>query len=146
MAARRWAALIKALHELKGGTSAGYRVSARLLDAAGAAVLEGEIGESISLDAGAEETLAASFPVKAPAKWSAEEPNLYTLLLTLTDPAGSVQEVERVNVGFRKVEIKQGVFYFNGVRDQAAGRQPPRHAPRSGPRRLPGIDGPGRRD
>ncbi len=107
--------LVKALHGLKGGTSAGYRVSARLLDAAGAAVLEGEIGESISLDAGAEATLKASFPVKAPAKWSAEEPNLYTLLLTLTDPAGSVQEVVRVNVGFRKVEIKQGVFYFNGV-------------------------------
>ena len=107
--------LIKALHELKGGASAGYRVSARLLDAAGAAVVEGEIGESISLDAGAEATLAASFSVKAPAKWSAEEPNLYTLLLTLADPAGSVQEVVRVNVGFRKVEIKQGVFYFNGV-------------------------------
>ena len=78
--------LVKALHELKGGAPAGYRVSARLLDAAGAAVVEGEIGESISLDAGAEATLAASFSVKAPAKWSAEEPNLYTLLLTLARP------------------------------------------------------------
>ena len=107
--------LVKALHELKGGASAGYRVSARLLDAACEYRCWREIGESISLDADAEATLETSFPVKVPAKWSAEEPNLYTLLLTLADPAGSVQEVVRVNVGFRKVEIKQGVFYFNGV-------------------------------
>ena len=43
--------------------------------------------------------------VKNPAKWSAEEPNLYTLLLTLKNNAGKVLEV--VN---RLTLIREGVL------------------------------------
>ena len=49
-----------------------------------------------------------------PAKWSAEEPNLYTLLLTLRDPEGKVVEVVPTRFGFREVEMKDGQLLVNG--------------------------------
>jgi len=46
--------------------------------------------------------------------WSAEKPNLYTLVLILTDGTGRMLQVESCRVGFRSVEIYHGVLYFNG--------------------------------
>ncbi len=54
-------------------------------------------------------------PVSNPAKWTAETPNLYTLLLTLKDAAGKTVEVVPQRVGFRTAEIKNGRFCINGV-------------------------------
>lgn len=47
--------------------------------------------------------------------WSAEHPNLYTLLLELKDAAGRLTEVTGCQVGFRTSEIKDGRFCINGV-------------------------------
>lgn len=47
-------------------------------------------------------------------KWTAESPNLYLLLITLKDEAGEVIEVLRQDVGFRKVEIRNGQLMVNG--------------------------------
>lgn len=54
--------------------------------------------------------------VSNPAKWSAEEPNLYTLTLTLKNAAGKVLEVIPQRVGFRKIELKKdlGQIWVNG--------------------------------
>jgi len=52
--------------------------------------------------------------VPKPKKWSAETPNLYTLVLTLKDAQGETIEIESCKVGFRKVEIKDGQLYING--------------------------------
>ncbi len=52
--------------------------------------------------------------VKDPAKWTAETPNLYKLLITLKDAQGRVVEHTSHNVGFRKVEIKSGQLLVNG--------------------------------
>ncbi len=49
-----------------------------------------------------------------PAKWSAETPKLYTLLVTLRDASGQVREVVPVRVGFRRVEIADGELLVNG--------------------------------
>ncbi|HEY9077756.1 MAG TPA: glycoside hydrolase family 2 TIM barrel-domain containing protein [Anaerolineaceae bacterium] len=57
----------------------------------------------------------AKFKVLHPLKWSAEEPNLYKLLLSLYDKNGSLIEVEQVNVGFRQVEIHDQQLWVNGV-------------------------------
>ena len=38
--------------------------------------------------------------------WSAEEPNRYVLLVQLKDKTGHTKDIASVNVGFRKVEIK----------------------------------------
>lgn len=48
-------------------------------------------------------------------KWSAEKPNLYTLLLTLRDEKGNVSEIVSAKVGFRKVEIRNSRLLVNGV-------------------------------
>ena len=57
--------------------------------------------------------LAANIPAAKP--WSAENPNLYQLLITLKDEAGKVIEVLRQDVGFRTIEIKDAQLLVNGV-------------------------------
>ena len=49
-----------------------------------------------------------------PKKWSAEQPNLYTLVLSLINDKGITIEVESCNVGFRKIEIKNEQLLING--------------------------------
>ncbi|HAQ18314.1 MAG TPA: beta-galactosidase [Prolixibacteraceae bacterium] len=53
--------------------------------------------------------------VPAAKPWSAENPNLYQLLITLKDEAGKTIEVIRQDVGFRTVEIKNAQLLVNGV-------------------------------
>jgi len=52
--------------------------------------------------------------VKDPSKWTAETPDLYTLVLTLNDETGTVIEADSCKIGFRKIEIRNGVFLVNG--------------------------------
>ena len=47
-------------------------------------------------------------------KWSAEYPNLYELLITLKTKDGQIIEVLKQDLGFRTVEIKDGVLLING--------------------------------
>lgn len=49
-----------------------------------------------------------SITVDAPLLWNAETPNLYRLVLATKD------ETIEQKIGFRKAEIRNGVFYFNG--------------------------------
>ena len=48
------------------------------------------------------------------ATWDSENPNLYTLVLTLTGQDGKVIEATSSRVGFRKVEIKDAQLMVNG--------------------------------
>ncbi|WP_029192367.1 glycoside hydrolase family 2 TIM barrel-domain containing protein [Paenibacillus harenae] len=54
--------------------------------------------------------------VKNPLKWSAEHPNLYTLLLSVKKSDGTLLEAISCKVGFRKFEIKDGLMQINGRR------------------------------
>jgi len=47
--------------------------------------------------------------------WTAENPNLYQLLITLKNESGKIIEVLRQDVGFRTVEIKNAQLLVNGV-------------------------------
>jgi beta-galactosidase len=47
--------------------------------------------------------------------WTAENPNLYRLLITLKDESGKTIEVLHQDVGFRTVEIKNAQLLVNGV-------------------------------
>jgi beta-galactosidase len=47
-------------------------------------------------------------------KWTAETPNLYTLVLVQKGKGGNILEVIRHKIGFRTVEIKHGLFLLNG--------------------------------
>lgn len=55
-------------------------------------------------------------PVQNFKLWSAEEPNLYEMLLTVRDADGEVTEVICETVGFRRFEIKDHVMCLNGKR------------------------------
>ena len=58
--------------------------------------------------------LELSAEVKNPHKWSADDPYLYTVLLTLKDGEDKIIEVTRTQFGFRKVEAKNNQVYVNG--------------------------------
>lgn len=68
-----------------------------------------------SVPAGDEAVVELEAPITSPRKWSAEDPYLYQLLLTLKDARGEVIEAEQCRFGFRKVEIKEGQLLVNGV-------------------------------
>ena len=67
-----------------------------------------------ALAAGEEREVSASIAVRDPAKWTAETPNLYTAVLSLTSN-GRPSEFLSARIGFRKIEIKNAVFTINGV-------------------------------
>jgi len=48
-------------------------------------------------------------------KWSAEKPNLYSLVVTLRDKYGDIIECVSTKIGFRKVEIINSQLLINGV-------------------------------
>ncbi len=73
-------------------------------------VLKGTIPLSPSGEA------TGSIDITKPLLWSAEEPNLYKLLLVVKDSAGIVHEVIRQNVGFRRFEMKDKIMLLNGKR------------------------------
>ena len=57
-----------------------------------------------------------SWKVDAPVLWSAEDPQLYDLELTVSDENGNVQEIIPQKVGFRRFEMKDGIMTLNGKR------------------------------
>ena len=48
--------------------------------------------------------------------WSAEYPNLFTLVLETKDSKGKTIEISRTKIGFRSIEIKNGLLLVNGQR------------------------------
>ena len=68
----------------------------------------------ISIDAGGRNVVRFVTNVASPAKWTAETPDLYTLTMTLNDADGRTIDTMTKNMGFKKTEIKDGVFYLNG--------------------------------
>ena len=70
--------------------------------------------DSAVTDGSAKVRLAATVPgVKL---WSAETPELYTVLILLRDESGETLECTAVRTGFRRIEIKDGVVFLNGRR------------------------------
>ncbi|MBW8863704.1 MAG: DUF4981 domain-containing protein, partial [Verrucomicrobia bacterium] len=121
---------IKPALEAKGISLSNWTVRAQLFDANHHPVFQEELSHN------AEEILNPSYSAKIlddrmpqrgepkfawlegrvenPAKWTAETPNLYTLVLTLNDENGKVMEADSCQVGFRKIEIRNGQFLVNG--------------------------------
>ena len=91
-----------------GASSEGLQVKMRLLDANAneVALMEGQVrGGAVSVEK----------QLSNPLKWTSETPNLYTLNLTLTDAEGNSIDKAVQRIGFKETEIRDGVFYLNGV-------------------------------
>ena len=88
--------------KLEGETD-GAAVALRLTDDEGYALYDGPVnGDTLEL--------------QGVQPWSHETPTLYHALLTLTDAAGTVQEVVPYDIGFRRFEMIDGVMCLNGER------------------------------
>lgn len=99
---------------LKNYTSSNQSqtLTATLLDKAGRKVLTRS--QRVTIPAGDITEFTLSGNVSSPLKWTAETPNLYTLLLTLKDASGAVVESTSHKIGFRKIEITDGQLFVNG--------------------------------
>ena len=85
------------------GETAGASVHLRLTDGEGYALYDGPVtGDTLELE--------------GVQPWSHANPTLYHALLTVTDAAGTVQEVVPYHIGFRRFEMIDGVMCLNGER------------------------------
>lgn len=93
----------------------GLSVELELLDADLKPVLERPLSQRVdAVKPGEEVFLNFRAKVNRPRKWSAEDPYLYNLILTLKDERGGVLEVIRDFIGFRQIEVKDGRILING--------------------------------
>ncbi len=104
----RLTADVRSIGELTRGT-----IEARLFDAAGRAVFDQPL--TAALHAIDQQSVELAAEVADPRKWSAEDPYLYTLTMTLLDEAGQATGAYAQRVGFRSVELKDGNMLVNGV-------------------------------
>jgi len=97
-------------------TTDSYSVVAELYDMNGKFV---EVDGQMSVEIPSTESRGQSFAeiearVPDPLKWTAETPNLYTLLITLNDAEGKSIEMLSHRIGFREVEIQGRQLLING--------------------------------
>ncbi len=111
-------------------TEKDYRVEMNLYDKENSLVIK--TVQSLSFQDSGEEVIQFSEKVKNPAKWSAENPYLYTLTLTLKNSQGNVLEVIPFRVGFRELELKNGKIMVNGVPIEIRGVNKPEIDPVTG--------------
>ncbi|MBS4202449.1 DUF4981 domain-containing protein [Bacillus sp. FJAT-49732] len=80
------------------------------------AVLQSPLVVQVDISEKVDVKISTSALIKNPLKWSAEHPNLYTLVLSLKDADGEIVETVSCKVGFRKFELKDGLMKINGER------------------------------
>ncbi len=125
-------ALDVAIRNALAGGPATRRLAVDLLAADGRSVLARPLVRTVRVAAGAESVLVLTANVPRPAKWSAEAPTLYTLVLSLAGPDGAVTEAIATRVGFRTVEVKGGRLLVNGVAVTLRGVNRHEHDPHTG--------------
>jgi len=91
----------------------GYQLKARLTNRDGSPVKEFAVAP-FDLNAG-DRVVPLRATIEKPLKWTSETPELYTLQLDLLTDAGNLLDRIETVIGFKKTEIKDGVFYLNGV-------------------------------
>ena len=91
-------------------TAGDFSLSYQLIDANSIVIAE-ETKEGVAND---KSNITFNKEIANVKKWSAEEPNLYTLILDLKDKSGATIEATSIKVGFRTAEIKDKQFKING--------------------------------
>lgn len=85
-----------------------------------------------ALQSGQSEIVHLSQRIENPAKWSAEKPILYDLVMKLNDRSGETVEILHQRVGFRQVDILDGMLHVNGVPVKIRGVNRHEHSPYKG--------------
>ncbi len=93
--------------------SGNYKVSYQIFDARNREIASDEAEAKINRKQ--ELSLTFNKEIENPLKWTAETPNLYSLVISLKNSEDKTVEVVTSKIGFRKIEIKDAIFYINGV-------------------------------
>ncbi len=88
--------------------------------------------DSVIIDSAGTMKVQLSTLVVDPPKWSAEFPNLFTLLVTLKDKSGNTLEAFNQKIGFREVEYNKDILTVNGVPVKLNGVNSHMHDPKHG--------------
>ncbi len=113
-----------------GGAGGLSTVEITLLDGQGGTVFSA--GAPVTTARGKETAIARiARNVTAPRLWTAETPNLYTVVLALKDASGRTLEATSTRVGFRNVEIVDGRLLINGAPVYLKGVNRHEHDPRT---------------
>ena len=95
----------------------GYYVTAELYDPEGTPAFKDGVTAVLTMKGNETKSLKLKFPaLKNTAAWTAETPNLYTLLISVRDAKKNILEVRSLKIGFRNVEMKDGNILINGKR------------------------------
>lgn len=81
---------------------------------------------------GSDHTVKFACAIPNPHKWSAESPYLYDLVIQVLDHAGEIVELVPHKIGFRSVELKDGLVQINGVPIMFKGVNRHEHHPEHG--------------
>lgn len=95
----------------------GWQVEAQLFDPSGRAVWKTPLRGKVNVKQAGYHVprceIKLSAPVSRPKLWSPEEPHLYRVEITLRNPKGQPVESTTIRTGFRRVEIRDGLFLLN---------------------------------
>ena len=92
------------IRNLSSSDIEGWSVHVQALDESGSELASGNVSvDSVASTETA--TFSGEINVTDPELWSAEHPNLYALVLTLTDGTGEAVEILSTQLGFREIEF-----------------------------------------
>ncbi|NTV84886.1 MAG: beta-galactosidase, partial [Bacteroidales bacterium] len=97
-----------------GNKPKGYTLKAKLLAADGKNVIA-SFSDEINFSKDKAGRIEFQQLIEKPKKWTAETPDLYTLVISVYNEKGVCEETVSCKVGFRTSEIKNGQFLINGV-------------------------------
>lgn len=97
------------LENLSTQQANGYSLDYALFDK-GQVIAQGSCS-NLTIDQSAQTRF--NIEMENPVHWTAENPYLYQLLLTLRDHRGNTLEVIPQRVGFRDIKVRDGLFYIN---------------------------------
>jgi beta-galactosidase len=114
-------ATLKSTVRVAGPAGARFILTCELYSLDGAKIALPAMSQAGDIGADGSALAALTAPVDAPKLWSAEKPNLYYVFYRLSEGDQTVVERVQERIGFRKLEIKGGVFMVNGVPVKMAG-------------------------
>ncbi len=91
------------------------RIKVDLFDGDRRPVFDSPIAKSVTLAGGGEGEYEFRTDAAVVSPWTAETPNLYSLVISLMDREGNIEESVSCRVGFRTVEVGDGLLLVNGV-------------------------------
>ncbi|MFV8408690.1 beta-galactosidase subunit alpha [Vibrio owensii] len=97
------------LENLSTAPASGYTLEYSLQDK-GKVIASGQC-DALTIQDNSQTSFAID--VVNPTHWTAENPYLYQLFITLKDAQGNVIEVIPQRVGFRDIKVRDGLFYIN---------------------------------